>query len=79
MGVVEHHLNEITRGSYRQETYVDATVEYTPTRSLSLYVKATNLLDRRSYVSTSVSALQYSYFSKPLRGREVIAGITFKF
>ena len=79
MGAVEHHLNEIARGSYRQETYVDATVEYTPTRSLSLYVKATNLLDRRSYVSTSVSALQYSYFSKPLRGREVIAGITFKF
>ena len=76
---LDHRLSEIARGIYRHNAFVDASLEYTPTKRLYFSLHTTNLLNQREYVSTSVSALNYNYFRKPLRGREILLGINWKF
>lgn len=76
---LDYHLSEISQGVYRHNSFVDVSAEYTPGRRLGFSLRAVNLLDQREYVNTSVSVLNYGYFSKPLRGREVLFGISWKF
>ncbi len=76
---LEHRVSEISKGQYKSHLFADASIEYSHSKRWFLYLKVVNLLNQRTYINTSVGALNYSYFSKPLRGREIIAGLTFKF
>lgn len=76
---LNHHIVEISQGVYKNNSFIDATLEYDFSKQVAFSLHATNLLNHREYVNTSISALNYSYYRKPLRGRELLIGVNWKF
>lgn len=48
-------------------------------KRFSIALTVTNLLGRKEYIDMNRTAINYSYFSKHIRGREVISTLRFSF
>lgn len=73
----EYNMLEVERGRYRHNSFLDAAVRYAVTKRMELALRMNNLLDRDTYEEASFTGLNYSWFSMPLRGREVLFSVTF--
>lgn len=73
----EYNALEVERGRFRRNSFLDAAVRYAATKRLEFRVQMSNLLDRDTYSEASFTGLNYSYFSLPLRGREVLFSVAF--
>ncbi len=73
----EYNRLEVERGRFRHNSFIDASVRFSATKRTELRVSMTNLLNRKVYEEASFSGLDYSYFSRPLRGREVMFSVAF--
>ena len=68
---------EVERGRYRHNSFLDAAVRYAVTKRMELGLRMSNLLDRDTYEEALFTGLNYSWFSMPLRGREVLFSVAF--
>lgn len=73
----EYNMIEVERGRYRRNSFLDASVRYAVTKRMELGLRMNNLLDRNTYEEASFTGLNYSWFSMPLRGREVMFSVGF--
>lgn len=75
----DHSLQEISKNEYRSNLFLDFSAEYQFSKRFSIALTVTNLLGRKEYVDMNRTAINYSYFSKHIRGREVISTLRFSF
>ncbi len=72
-------LSEITKGHYVNNLFVDAEARWQLAKRWSLVGQVTNLFNRKQYVNSSLTALSRYYYCKPLRQRELLLKVHFKF
>lgn len=70
---------EISRGTYAENNFLDASLRWTVLKRMELTASVTNLLNRKNYEEANFDGLNYSYYAMPLRGREVLFGFSVKF
>ena len=73
---VDNQIIEILKGHYSNNTFVDASAEYSFSKRLRISISATNLLNRKQFVNTTHSVLNYNYYSRPLLGRQLLIGVS---
>lgn len=77
--VCNSSLHETSRGEYRSLVFADAKVRCMPGKRWELSVSVNNAFNRRQYVDASFSGFNYRYYSMPLRGREMLVSVKYKF
>ncbi len=75
----EHNLLELRQSHYYNVSFLDANLDYTISKRWMLSLKATNLLNKTAYQESSFTGLNYHYYLRPLRGREVVASLKVNF
>ncbi len=75
----EYNLLELRQSHYYNVSFLDATVDYFISKRLALILHATNLLNKKAYQESSFSGLNYHYYLRPLRGREVVVSLKVNF
>lgn len=76
---LDNQITEISHGNYSNNTFLDASAEYKLSKRTRISVKAANILNRKNFINASKSLLNYSYYSCPLRGREVLLCFSFTY
>lgn len=75
----EHSLMETESGKYDTNTFLDLLTDVSVSKRVSLSFSATNLLNNHQYTQAAYDGLNYHYFCQPLRKREILTKLTFKF
>jgi len=70
---------ELTSGHYTTNAFLNMGGRYMATKWLSLSFTANNLLNRRYYEESRYNGVNYSYFTLPLRGREVMLSVMLRY
>lgn len=71
----EYNLLELRKSHFYNISFLDISMEYNVTKRLALSLKGTNLLNKKAYQESSYSGINYRYYLRPLRGRDVVASI----
>lgn len=72
----DNQIIEILKGRYSNNTFVDASAEYSFSKRLRVSISAVNLLNRKQFVNATHSVLNYNYYSRPLLGRQLLIGVS---
>lgn len=75
----DYSLLETARGEYKSLVFADAKVYYTPAKKWNIIFSLRNAFNRRRYVDASYTGFNYRYYSMPLRGREAVVSVKYKF
>ena len=75
----EQSLVETSQNSYNSNAFIDARVRYTLSRDVEMALMVYNICNRHKYVDASFSGFNYAYYSLPLRGREFMLSVKWKF
>ena len=75
----DYSLLETSKGEYNSILFADAKLLYTPSKRWELGLRIDNALNRKQYVDASFTGFNYRYFSLPLRGREAMVTVKYKF
>lgn len=70
---------ELTHGHYATNCFVNLGAEYTLNGRLTVDFRASNLLHRKTYEEVRYNGANFTYYALPLRGREVLFGLRYKF
>lgn len=70
---------ELSQGEYAVNNFLDASLRWTVLKRIELTATMNNLFNRSRYEEASFDGLNYSYYAVPLRGREVLFGLSVKF
>ncbi len=70
---------EITHDRYSTDFFLNAGARLDVSKILTITLTSVNLLNRKSYETSSYQGANYRYLHVPLRGRTVMAGINLKF
>ena len=70
---------EIAHSRYSTDIFLNAGARMDLTKTLAVTLTAVNLLNRKSYATSSYQGSNYRYFSVPLRNRTVMVGVNLKF
>lgn len=76
---LDNQIIEILKGHYSNNTFVDASAEYSFSRRFRVSIKATNVLNRKRFVNATHSVLNYNYYSRPLLGRQMLIGFSLSY
>lgn len=77
--LLEQNWLENSRGTFRRNCFLDFSAQYPLSGRIDLAVQCNNLFNRQSYENTQYTGLNLLWWSVPLRGREVMATLTFRF
>lgn len=70
---------ELTHGHYATNCFINLGAEYILNGRLTLDCKATNLFNRKIYEEVRYNGANLTYYALPLRGREFLFGLRYKF
>lgn len=75
----EQSTVETDHGHYETNCYLDAMLRWNCTKRIEADLSASNLLNRQRYIEASHTGLNYSYYARPLRGREIQMTLCYHF
>lgn len=75
----DNYLNEISDSRFKNFGMLDISLKYKIGKKWETALSVTNLLDVREYSVTTDNALSIFHTSLPLRGREFLASLRFRF
>ena len=75
---MEQNTMETSKGTYKTNIFLDAAIRYMMNKRLDFQLHMNNLLNRKTYINTSFSGLNYNFFNLPLRGREIMLKASMK-
>lgn len=75
----EYYADKADSRNLMQTFFLDASVSWSTTDKLRIYLQARNLLDNREYAYSVLLPLQTSYYEYSIRPLNVLIGIVFRF
>lgn len=75
----DYSLMETSKAEYKHLVFADAALRYVPAKRWELSLSLNNIFNRKQYVDASYTGFNYRYFSLPLRGREALLAVKYKF
>lgn len=75
----DYSMMETQKSEYKHLVFADATLRYVPAKRWDLSLTLNNIFNRKQYIEASYTGFNYRYFSLPLRGREALLAVKYKF
>lgn len=75
----EYYIDKAPERDLQQTVFLDASARFSATEKISIYIKARNLLDSRTYSYSMLMPLQSVYYEYSIRPLNVLLGLEVRF
>lgn len=75
----DYSMMETSKSEYKHLVFADVALRYVPAKRWELSLSLNNAFNRKLYVDAAYTGFDYRYFSMPLRGREALLAVKYKF
>lgn len=75
----DYSMMETSKSEYKHLVFADVALRYVPAKRWELSLSLNNAFNRKLYVDAAYTGFDYRCFSLPLRGREALLAVKYKF